>query len=150
MIKFTRWVCGCLLFGVRGWKESVEVVIVTQLVLLLLQEEEFHRSNRWKQFLDMYSDAKPSEGEGGGGVESAVEEKELFWGSLSAVQQALQHKHSGVKIGDGVGACPWAEELKKLVWEGVPVSLRGEVRFCEKLFHYVSQSPYISSMMRGV
>ncbi|KAG0504523.1 hypothetical protein KC19_N023900 [Ceratodon purpureus] len=93
----------------------------------IYKAEEIHRSNRWEQFLDTYSNSSFSEGNEGGGAESAIEEKETCWGSLRAVEQALQYKHSGVENGDAIGVCPWAEELKKLVWEGVPVSLRGEL-----------------------
>ncbi|KAG0568428.1 hypothetical protein KC19_6G018900 [Ceratodon purpureus] len=93
----------------------------------IYKEEEVHRSNRWEQFLETYTSTSDSRSNGRGGGETAIEGRGSCWGSLRAVEQAVLHKHSGVGNGDAIGMCPWAEEVKKLVWEGVPVSLRGEL-----------------------
>ena len=91
----------------------------------LLQEEEEHRSNRWKQFLETNSNSSDVE-DGGDGGESPINGGDSYWGSLWAVEQALPRCSDGGNGGKD-GTCPWANELKKLVWEGVPVGLRGKV-----------------------
>lgn len=103
----------------------------------LLQLEEIARLDCWVQFLQTYSDPG-----GSGRAESATDEAESGWW---VVEEALAWRKRakennefedgvsdsrgryGVQDGGNIGACHWAEELRTLVWGGVPSGLRGEV-----------------------
>ncbi|XP_024359488.1 uncharacterized protein [Physcomitrium patens] len=99
--------------------------------------EEIARLDCWVQFLQTYSDPG-----GSGRAESATDEAESGWW---VVEEALAWRKRakennefedgvsdsrgryGVQDGGNIGACHWAEELRTLVWGGVPSGLRGEM-----------------------